>query len=102
MRSVVQAGVLVSLTLHVVETVLRQFGLDPERDHAHRRAAGIGRQDGDRDPAALVDVDLVQNAEIFDGEDGHFRIGHARAGRAGGLGALGEIGRESAHQRASG
>ncbi len=84
-RSVDQAGALVEPDARVGKAVLREFGLDAERDHAHRRTAGIGRQDRDRDRARLVDGDVVQDPEVFDRQDRHLGVGHARRRGASGL-----------------
>src|SRR5271165_6113527 len=69
----------------VGKAVLHEFGLDSERDDAHRRTAGIGRQNRDRDPSRILDRDVMQNAEVVDREDRHFGVRHARRRGPGGL-----------------
>src|SRR5437763_10505905 len=51
----------------------RQFDL--QRDHVHRRTAGISRRDRDLDPA-VMNCDLAEHAEIGDGEYRDFGIDH--------------------------
>src|SRR5437879_10671096 len=59
------------------KTFALQREVDLERDHVHRRTAGISGRDRDLD-AAIMDRDLAEYAEIGDGEHRDFGIDHAR------------------------
>src|SRR5205807_3104569 len=62
--------------LWTLKTFTLQCQFDLERDHVHRRTAGISRRDRDLD-AAVMDCDLAEHAEIGDSEHRYFRIDDA-------------------------
>ena len=76
-QSVVQAGDSTVRTFGCANAGALQRQLDLQRDHVHRRAAGIGRRDRDLD-MAVADRDVAQHAEIGDGQHRNFGIDHLR------------------------